>query len=106
MSRGRYNESTCRKVICSECFDRGMNEGFNQLRGGKRSSSRNARQEFTEKDNNLHVQDENGCCHNNYDTFQTEEDGVYYDSKLRSSQPKDKLLEENCFKCGKGIAND
>ena len=92
--------------MCSECFDRGMNEGFNQLRGSKRSSSRNARQEFTEKDNNLHVADDNGCCHDNYDTFQTKEDGVYYDSKWRSSQPKDKLLEENCFKCGKGIGND
>ena len=96
------NKSACRSVMCAGCYDK-MSFGGDEETGNRRSSSRSVKRKLSEKDDNIHATDANGCTHSNPDSFQAEYNGMYFDEVWRSKQDKANLLDETCLQCNGNV---
>lgn len=96
------NKSACRSVMCAGCYDK-MSFGGDEETGNRRSSSRSVKRKLSEKDDNIHATDANGCTHSNPDSFQAEYNGMYFDDAWRSKQDKANLLDETCLQCNGNV---
>ena len=88
--------------MCAGCYDK-MSFGGDEETGNRRSSSRSVKRKLSEKDDNIHAMDANGCTHSNPDSFQAEYNGMYSDDAWRSKQDKANLLDETCLQCNGNV---